>query len=302
MTTTNLKQTDGYKIKIYTLNSISESHGNILLLTDMREHYERYIDFMNTLAQSGYNVYTYDHRKQSRDYMVSELGHIAAHNGDKLLINDTLAVSKYLLNLDVPLFIIGFGMGGILARIAISRLNDFAGAVIAACEYSSSLNYALKSLYLSVNGIFNNSATVSPKITNKIFEGKNFNSFGNRTSFDWISCDNAQVGNYIHDPHCGYPCSIQFCKDYISLAKTAINKRNLLKADKATPIYIISGSQDPVTDMGSSVNNLHLMYKKLGYKDVRKNLYKNYRHDLMHEKNTNVVIEDIIDWLYTHNS
>ena len=66
------------------------------------------------------------------------------------------------------------------------------------------------------------------------------------------------------------------------------------------PLYLVSGSADPVGGASGSVDTLFGMYKKLGIADVEMKLYPEARHEILNETNRDEVTSDIMAWLAKH--
>lgn len=300
MPETILKQPDGYKLKVYDYQApYDEISGNILFFTDIRDHHERYEEFFHMLNSYGFDVYTYDYRGQGKDYLISDLGHIISNGGDSLLISDLTSITKYIANnnSDIPFFIMGVGFGASFARIAISIDDIIFDGVTLISPYELSPTVITKYLSdINLSRFFKDPTSPSKKYTDKIFENKDFNSFGNRTSCDWISRINSQVGQYIHDPLCGYPCSLSFYQDFLSIVKLA-SKKIPSKSKPNAAILVVSGSNDPYSDMSNNIDKILSHYKNAGFSDVQKIIYEESRHDLFHEKDTELFFNDIIHWL-----
>lgn len=302
-----IKQSDNYKINIFHYpSSFSEIKGCILFLNDMRDHHERYEDFFRVLNIYGYIVYTYDYRGHGKSLSVSELGQVASKNGHQILIDDLVSVSKKIEN-DNPntsKYIIGIGLGSTLAEYF---MNIYPNSYKESCwsgfalisPFHKSIAYCSKKMFnIKIRYLFskeNNKPSI--KESEQFFSGKSYHSFGNRTSFDWISKNNNEVGMYIHDPYCGFYCSPSFFYDYYKLCKLSFPKKNKALTDNNITLLIISGSDDAFADMGESVNKKCDIYKKLGIRNIRKIIYKNFRHDLFHDKDYDLVYEDILHWL-----
>ena len=59
-------------------------------------------------------------------------------------------------------------------------------------------------------------------------------------------------------------------------------------------IFIISGSDDPVTNYSKDVGKLEAMYKKLGVKNVQTKIYDGLRHEILNEDRKEEVMADIV--------
>ena len=75
------------------------------------------------------------------------------------------------------------------------------------------------------------------------------------------------------------------------------SKKNLSKMDVDTPIYFLSGDQDPVGSMGRGVRKVEAMFRSAGCRDVTVKLYHGGRHEMFNELNRQEVMEDLLVWL-----
>jgi alpha-beta hydrolase superfamily lysophospholipase len=74
-------------------------------------------------------------------------------------------------------------------------------------------------------------------------------------------------------------------------------KKNLKRIPKYLPIYMFSGENDPVGNQGKGVISLYKTFKKIGLENVSYKLYKDGRHEMLHETNKDEVIKDILKWI-----
>lgn len=295
-----LKQPDGFSVKLYPFLSNNDSPtANIVLLTGMNEHYGRYNNFIKFLNSNGFDVYTYDHRGQGKEYSIKDLGYIAPKNGHMLLINDALSVVDYVSDngRGNKTFIIGHSMGSIITRVVIQNTTKLDGAIVMSTAYEKPSVYFFAKIITGTVLLFKAGHNPAQYFTKKVFDSKNYNSFGNRTSYDWLSRDVNAVGAYIHDPYCGYICSIGFYHDLASLSYMAALKKNILKTSRSLPILFVAGTKDPVGNMGKGVSRLFDVYKSNNFTNIRKIMYKDCRHELLNELNCDHVMEDILNWL-----
>ena len=63
------------------------------------------------------------------------------------------------------------------------------------------------------------------------------------------------------------------------------------------PLYIFSGSMDPVGDYGMGIMQVVDGYKAAGCSDVTLKLYDGGRHEMLNELNKEEVYADLISWL-----
>jgi alpha-beta hydrolase superfamily lysophospholipase len=124
----------------------------------------------------------------------------------------------------------------------------------------------------------------------------------NKTLYDWLSRDEAQAKAFAADPLCGNRCSSGFYRDLIRGLREIHRPRNMDRIPRSLPIYVFSGSADPVGDMGKSPAALVNAYRSMGIRDLEFVLYPEARHELLNETNREEVIGNILRWLTRHLS
>jgi alpha-beta hydrolase superfamily lysophospholipase len=74
----------------------------------------------------------------------------------------------------------------------------------------------------------------------------------------------------------------------------------MAKIRQNLPVYVFSGSADPVGDMGNSTTVLVNAYRALGIADLEFVLYPDARHETLNETNREEVTGNLIHWLVRH--
>jgi alpha-beta hydrolase superfamily lysophospholipase len=166
------------------------------------------------------------------------------------------------------------GPGGLKIKIAPSVLKVI--TALKGCRNKSELAFAL-----------------ADKPYNKPFRP-------NRTPFDWLSRDETEVDKYAADPVSGMRCSSGFYRDLALLLNHIHQPQQMERIRRDLPIYVFSGSADPVGDMGNSPTALVEAYRSLKIQDLEFVLYPDARHETLNETNRDEVTGDIIAWLKKH--
>jgi len=122
----------------------------------------------------------------------------------------------------------------------------------------------------------------------------------NRTNFDWLSRDNAEVDKYVADPYCGEVFTAGFFCDLLEGVAFINNSRNVAKIPKELPIYLFSGSLDPVGANTKGVLQSYNALVKAAIRDVTYKFYQDARHETLNETNRDEVFQDVIEWLNAH--
>src|SRR5262249_14275648 len=115
--------------------------------------------------------------------------------------------------------------------------------------------------------------------------------------FDWLSRDAAEVDKYIADPLCGFAASVQLWIDLLDALGDVTSPARQARIPKRLPIYVISGSNDPVGGNTKSVRQLLDAYRTAGLECVTDRFYDGARHELFNETNRDDVTRDLIQWL-----
>jgi alpha-beta hydrolase superfamily lysophospholipase len=123
----------------------------------------------------------------------------------------------------------------------------------------------------------------------------------NRTPFDWLSRDEAEVDAFFGDPRCGKLCSTGFYRDLVSGLCRIHRPKAMSEIKKDLPVYIFSGSADAVGDMGASPTALVNAYRSLGIKDLEFVLYPGARHETLNETNREEVTDNFVSWIKRHS-
>lgn len=293
-----IKQGDRFITYVYPFYTDAEPVGSVLVLHGMAEHHERYIPFAEFLNANGYDVFLYDHRGHGADKKFEDLGHFADHGGDELVINDALAVLKFVkkVNRSSKTILFGHSMGSMIARNVISRFDDIDGCIICGTAYLPRIKCRFGLALSAVIRLIKGAHCYSPFLNELTVGYKDFSKISNRTSFDWLTRDNNIVGTYISDPLCGFICTTAFYHDLIRLTYTSELPKNIRKIRKDLPLLFISGSHDPVGGYGEGVSKLFAVYQRLGFEHSDCTIYENCRHELLNELNNGTIMEDILTW------
>jgi alpha-beta hydrolase superfamily lysophospholipase len=145
-------------------------------------------------------------------------------------------------------------------------------------------------------------ARLGPKGKSSLMNTLSFEEFNkpfrpNRTAFDWLSRDDAEVDKYIADPLCGFAVSIQLWVDLLDALGHISSPDQQARIPRDLPVYVFCGSEDPVGEQTRSVKQLLEAYGRAGLGDVTHEFYAGARHETLNETNRDEVTKDLIAWL-----
>jgi alpha-beta hydrolase superfamily lysophospholipase len=278
----------------------------------MAEHSLRYERFARRLNAAGIEVWALDLRGHGRsaDPGVNDpgrgglRGHCADHDGISLVTGDLDALNGMIRERrpGLPLFLMGHSWGSFLVQHYIETYSGDRGGRLAGCILSGTrgpdgfkvrAGVPLMAFLARLAGVRRYSA-----LARAMSDGPYNKSFRpNRSPFDWLSRDNAEVDAYVADPLCGFRCSSGFYRDLTALLERIHRPEMLERIDRRLPIYVIAGSADPVGDMGASPTALVDAYRAMKIQDLEFVLYPDARHEPLNETNREEVTENLLAWM-----
>ncbi len=282
--------------KLYGLAwHIDNSEANVIIMEGMEEHSSRYNDFAQYLNKEGFNVYCVDVYGQGENVNpdFSNLG-IWPTSGFRKQVQAVDALVEKLRISCKPTYIFSHSMGSFMCQDYIQRYTEHVSKVVL-CG-SGAKNPAVPIGYQVAKIVTTKkNRNKKAKLLNKLMFG-NFNKRikNPRTPYDWLSVNQANVDKYIADPLCGYGPTNGFCLEFVKGMSRLHKKKFLMKIRKDLGIFIISGSDDPVTNYSKDVYKLRDMYVKLGVKNVQTKVYEELRHEILNEDSKEEVYKDIV--------
>ncbi|AFM40027.1 lysophospholipase [Desulfosporosinus acidiphilus SJ4] len=300
------KSQEGTEIFVYTWmpDKMTNARGIVQIAHGMAETGARYERFAEKLTDHGYIVYIHDHRGHGKTAKtVENLGILAESEGFKWLVEDLYQLSEIIKqnHPELPLFLFGHSMGSFVTQRYIMLYGRrLKGVIISGSNGRQGILLSLGICLAKAESKKHGRKARSEKLTNLTLGSYNKSFKPNRTKFDWLSRDTAEVDKFIQDPFCGTTFTAGFFEDLLTGLKEIEHKPNLALVPKELPVYIVSGEKDPVGKNGRGILKLFNTYKKLGLHDVTYRLYKDGRHEMLNETNREEVMNDIILWLDEH--
>ena len=278
-------------------------HAILQISHGMVEYIDRYKAFAEFLNKNGYLVVGHSHlghgaSVQSQD----DWGYFAEKDAPNVLINDmhTLRTMIQRENEGVPYFMLAHSMGSYLLRRYLTVYNDNLRGVIimgTGCvpDRLSKLGKFLCSTLAKVYGWRHRSKFVNAMTFGGPY--KKFDMDGTNPENNWLTRDVEVVKKYYGEPRCRFLFTLN---GYHMLMDTVYYDNQIENARKIPaklPMFIVSGADDPVGDLGEGIKKVYYMYEQAGLKDVTYKLYEKDRHEILNELDKDVVYSDILSWM-----
>ncbi|BEP29714.1 alpha/beta hydrolase [Helicovermis profundi] len=273
----------------------------ILIAHGMAEHIDRYDDFANYLLSKGFYVYGYDQRGHGKTAKtVDKLGYFAKINGWNRVAEDYNEMYNFVKEKhpDKKIICLGHSMGSFVIRTFMFKYPDKANYIILSGTANGE-NFKILASKLLAKFI---KKTKGEWYRSKLLRKLTFTDFNkdienSTTEFDWLSKDKKNVRKYIEDPYCGSTFTASFFYDLFKGIEHLSMEMNINKINKESKILILSGSNDPVGEMGDGVQKVYESYKNSKVKNINIKLFEGMRHEILNEVGKTEVYEFIVGWI-----
>ena len=303
---------DGTKLFVRRWIPSGTPSAVVTIAHGMAEHTERYGCMAEKFNEAGIEIWAADQRGHGKtaDLSVNNpgkgglLGFCGDKNGFDRVTSDVSELNSEIKKLKpgIPLFLFGHSWGSFISQNYIESKETEAidGCILSGSRGPDGIKLKAGSPVMNLLATLNGKRRKVP-FARTMADGPYNKPFRpNRTPFDWLSRDEAEVDKYINDPFCGFLCSVGFYSDMIKGLLKIHREENMALINKDLPVYIFGGSDDPVGDMGASTTALVNAYRSLGIQDLEFVLYPGARHETLNETNREEVIENLIQWIKRH--
>ena len=243
--------------------------GIIQIVHGMSEYKERYIPFMEYMAERKYISVIHDHRGHGKSVRSKEdLGYMFGHS------MGSLAVRAYAAHHD--------GCMDMLIVCGSPSYNAFRPVGVALAK-------AGKTVF-------------GPKHSAGLIEMMSFGSYAMRfkkekNRFSWICSDPQVVQDYSDSEYCGFTFTDDAYLALFDLMKRAYDVKHWKCTKPEMPVLFISGAEDPCMGNVRQFAKAVRAMRCAGYRDVRGKLYPGMRHEILNEKDREKVYHDIFTYI-----
>lgn len=278
---------DGLMIAATLWGEAEGAKAQVLIAHGAGEHMARYERFAAALTGAGYLVYALDHRGHGKTIPAGDgPGDAKGDFGEAGwagLVDDINTLGAIALedNPGLPLILFGHSLGSFAAQQAVVKSSG-----------------TLQALVLSGSAAMDK--LIEARMANPD-EDTSLSSVGGdtpqRTAFDWLSRDEAEVDKYIADPLCGFDIKAQSMATSLEGAIDMANPETVAKIRSDLPVLLIAGTQDPINGDMVFLKVLEERWHEAGIKTIDTHYYEGARHELLNETNRDEVTARVIAWM-----
>ncbi len=268
----------------------------------MAEYAQRYQPIAEALVAQGYTVFAHDHRGHGGSIAQEEdQGHYADSEGWHKTKTDILAVHNHIrsqLGPNTDINLLGHSMGSFIAmHFALEHGSSLKGLVLSGSNLPKPMLMKVARLIAAFERWRQGNRGKSVLLDKLSFGAFNKAFKPARTEFDWLSRAPEEVDSYISDPLCGFMCSNQLWLDFLAGLANLGQAKTFRALPNDLPMYLFSGSLDPVSASTDGINKLAARLSEQGQQSVTHRIYEDGRHEMFNETNRSEVINDLLVWL-----
>ena len=272
---------DGTPVAAYRWVPDGPVRGVVQLTHGMGEHLRRYGPLAAALTARGFAVYGQDHRGHGATAGSPENFGVLGEHGWAGLVDDidVLAARVREEHPGVPLVLLGHSMGSFAVQQYLAAYSDRVDAAV-----------------LSGTGLLD---LLEPALDlSAPLDLSSFNApFEDRTGYEWLSRDPAQVDLYVADEACGFGLDTPGTVAMFTAARPLAEPDTLAAIRDDLPVYVTVGDADPVNAGLALVTPMVERYRAAGLTDVTLTVWPGARHEVFNETNRDEIVADLTAWL-----
>jgi alpha-beta hydrolase superfamily lysophospholipase len=275
---------DGLSIACVKWSGHHDVRGVVQIAHGLGEHMGRYAKLAETLVHGEFVVYGNDHRGHGLTAKPSGSFGDFGPGGFDQLVEDmiSLRVIAKKEHPGKPYILLGHSMGSFAAQ---QFILDHSHSIDGLALSGSGTLDGLVRLAQSVPG-----GEDPMNLVNAAFEPA-------RTPSDWLSRDNAEVDAFIADPLCFPSLKPSSMESFLDAFPRLADPGEIRKVRTDLPIYIFSGSDDPIGQRLEGVRALVDRYRSAGITSIAHDFYPGGRHEMLHELNRRDVFTNLLVWI-----
>ena len=302
----HVSKADGLALDVVRVepDNASEVKGIVQLVHGMVEYKERYLPFMEFLAENGYITVIHDHRghgasvksKDDLGYMY-EGGYVALVKDTHDITKEIKAYAKDLTGKDLPFTLLGHSMGSMVVRCYIRKFDkDIDKLCVIGCP-SKQAGMKLGVMVIRLIEKFKGERARVPFISGLVMGSYEKRFAKEKLPHSWVNSNQEEVRKYNADPLCNYMFTLNGFENLVKLTMLTYKDGGHVMENPKLPIRFFSGSDDPCAINEKSFRAAINFLKKQGYVNVDGKMYPGMRHEILNEPGKHEVFDDILHFI-----
>ena len=289
---------DGLPLRCIVYEPETEPKGIVQLVHGMCEHKNRYLPFMQYLAENGYVALCYDHRGHGESVAKDEdLGWFGDFHG-KAVVDDCVQITKWAKATypNIPLTLFGHSMGSMVVRCYLREHDDLIDKLVVSGSPAANPMAGVAVFLAKAIRLFCGKRHRS-KMLNYLAIGMGEKAFQKTGKGSWLTHDEVIAKAYAEDKYCGFIFTVNGFENLFNLMKYTYKKRGYRLKNPGLPIHFISGGDDVVLGGEENWNTVLTFMRSVGYTEVTGTLYPDLRHEILNEPCKQEVYQDVLAFI-----
>lgn len=281
-----LTNTDGFDLFVRIL-TCDNPKGIVHIVHGVAEHSENYMDFAKFLNDNNYIVVMDDHRGHGRSISTAYPNGYMARGQE--LVDDEVMLARYMQEKypELKYYMIGHSMGSMISRLFLRESDILLNKLIITGTVPVN-KFAWLGVFFENIFCFYFGEQTKSRLIYKIIgaEDSDFISY-NQENIDYKDNDPMRISNF----------KIAYSRSLIELNMMLGKKSKYLINNPDLEIYNMVGEDDIITKGKNGVKSSLEFLSDIGYKNISSKTYPNMKHEILNEKDNDVVYEDILEYL-----
>ncbi|MCR5747283.1 MAG: lysophospholipase [Lachnospiraceae bacterium] len=284
------------KLACYAWEPKGNPRAILVVVHGMVDHALKYSEMAEYLMSQGILVAALDLLGHGNSAKTEEdFGYFCEQDPATVIVRDVHRLKKTIEaeHPGVPVYVMGHSMGSFIVRNYMERYGTgIKGVILQGGNATPAIQGKMGKFFTNVIAVFHGWRYRSMFCT-AITLGSYVKAFPEEGNTGWLAKKKELIAEYDGDPKCDFIFTLNGYNALGELTLRAGNKKLIQNIPKTLPIFIISGADDPVGEMGRGVQRMYELYKNMGFETVKLDIRPGDRHELHHEEDRFKVFEEI---------
>lgn len=293
-----ISQTDQLLLDVLTAEPEGEPLGVVQICHGMCEYKERYLPFMEYLAEQGYASLIHDHRGHGASVCREEdLGYFYS-GGAEALVEDAHQLTRCIRARwpGKPVILLGHSMGSLVVRSYVKCYDGDVNMLVVVGSPSKNPAVDLGICLAKLQKRFRGERSRG-RLLEKLAFGSFDRKFPGEGKSAWICSDPRVQEAYRESPLCGFIFTVDAYLGLFELMKSVYSKKGWLCSNPDLPVLFLGGAEDPCIGGPARYARAVKRMRRAGYRNVRAKLYSGMRHEILNERGKKTVYEDLLRYI-----
>lgn len=289
---------DGVPLSVMIVSPDKRPYAVLQLSHGMCGCKERYVPFMEYMADHGIACVACDHRGHGASIKSDDdLGYMYK-GGYIALVEDMKLVSDWAVHEfpETPLILLGHSMGSMAARIYAKKYDSVLSGMILCGSPGYEPMARLAVLLTGFLCLFND-GRFRPAFMQRMVSSKYNRAYAAEGELAWVCSDPAVCKEMRDNPRTNFIFTANGLHNLLKMMLDTYSVRGWLMGNPKLPIAFLSGGDDSCMNGEKSLHDAALVMYDLGYHQVTSAIFTNMRHEILNEVEKEIVWADILDFI-----